>query len=59
MYNLKWYQRLVIVGIIFLLSGMASIATKSNMWVVPTIGCAVYSVIDQLIYNLRFKGEKL
>lgn len=55
MYNLKWYERLIITGIVLVLSLMASIATKSNIWITATIGCAVYQIIDQLIYNLRFK----
>lgn len=55
MYNLKWYERLIITGIIFVLSLMASITTKSNIWVTATIGCAVYQFLDQVIYNFRFK----
>lgn len=57
MYNLKWFERLIITGVIFVLSVMASIATKSDMWITVTLGCAVYQVIDQVIYNLRFNNK--
>lgn len=53
MNNLKIYQRLIIVGIICLISIVPSIVLKSNLWITATIGCFVYEMIDHLVYYLR------
>lgn len=53
MYNLKIKDRLIITGIVCLISLIPSIAFKSNMWITATIGCFIYEMIDHAIYYFR------
>lgn len=55
MYNLKFYERLIITGIVFVISGLGSIIMNTDIWIAATIGCFVYEMIDHIVYYYKIK----
>jgi len=56
MYEIRWYERLIISTIICLIAFVVlHFGFKSELWIPFSIGSFGWQVIDQIVYTIRFK----